>query len=152
MRIDGSVRAETYIDGETESIMLRHWHPRINNYNAVVMFLLQCNMDIKYIGSGPAVHIGLQALQSAIKGHKARFENEAFCSSQFSEKNWAAVIITQHTSFLRYGFMILWTSLLALKSVICLRVHVSVWTTICVYSVCVVRHLQLLFDELHLNK
>ncbi|KAI6011247.1 hypothetical protein PISMIDRAFT_30791 [Pisolithus microcarpus 441] len=85
--------------------MLCHWHPRINNYNAVVSFLFQCNMDIKYIGLGPAakalvyyisdyimkndlpVHIRLQALQSTIRSHKAWFDDDTFCSSQYSEKN-----------------------------------------------------------------
>ena len=37
------------------SVLLRRLHPRINNYNELLMFLLQCNMDIKYISSGPAV-------------------------------------------------------------------------------------------------
>ena len=29
-------------------------HPRINNFNDIVIFLMECNMDIKYIGSGEA--------------------------------------------------------------------------------------------------
>ncbi|KAJ6615011.1 hypothetical protein B0H10DRAFT_1802260, partial [Mycena sp. CBHHK59/15] len=28
--------------------------PRIDNFNDFVLFLLKCNMDIKYIGSGEA--------------------------------------------------------------------------------------------------
>lgn len=90
MRIDGSTRRETCLDPETESIMLRRWHPRINNYNPLISFLLQCNMDIKFIGSGPAakalvyyvsdyitknelkVNVGLQALRSAIDSHEVR--------------------------------------------------------------------------------
>ncbi|KAI5997051.1 hypothetical protein EDD15DRAFT_2247628, partial [Pisolithus albus] len=85
MRIDGSVHPETFLDAETQSIMLRRLHPRINNYNPIVSFLLQCNMDIKYIGSGPAakalvyyisdyitknelkVNVGLQSLQTALR-------------------------------------------------------------------------------------
>jgi hypothetical protein len=55
MQIDGSTRASTDIDSKTLSVQLRHLHPRINNYNGLLMFLLQCNMDIKYISSGPAV-------------------------------------------------------------------------------------------------
>jgi hypothetical protein len=54
MRIDGSTRALTELDEETQSILLRRLHPRINNFNDVVLFLMQCNMDIKYIGSGEA--------------------------------------------------------------------------------------------------
>lgn len=55
MQIDGSTRASTEIDPESLSVLLHHLHPQINNYNDILMFLLQCNMDIKYIGSGPAV-------------------------------------------------------------------------------------------------
>ncbi len=84
MRIDGSTRSETCIDEETGSILLRRWHPRIANYNDVVMFLLQANMDIKHIGSGQGAkallyyitdyitkaslptHVGLSALLYAI--------------------------------------------------------------------------------------
>lgn len=85
MGIDGSTRPETKVDKDSGCILLRRWHPRINNYNAVVMFLMQCNMDIKYIGSGEAskalifyitdyitknglpVHVGLAAIASAIR-------------------------------------------------------------------------------------
>lgn len=84
MWIDGLTRAETEIDPQTWSVLLHHLHLCINNYNACVMFLLQCNMDIKYIGSGPAakallfyitdyitksslsVHAGLDALKYAL--------------------------------------------------------------------------------------
>jgi hypothetical protein len=56
MRIDSSTRALTLteLDEETQSILLRRLHSRINNFNNVVLFLMQCNMDIKYIGSGEA--------------------------------------------------------------------------------------------------
>ena len=85
MRIDGSTRAHTDIDEETGSILLRRLHPRIANYNDLVMLLLRGNMDIKYIGSGEAakalvyyitdyitksslsMHVGLGALSYAIK-------------------------------------------------------------------------------------
>ncbi|KAF8120862.1 hypothetical protein EV363DRAFT_1187805, partial [Boletus edulis] len=85
MRIDGSTRPLTSLDEETKSILLRRLHPRINNFNDVILFLLQSNMDIKYIGSGPAakalvyyisdyitksdlkVHAALPALQAAIQ-------------------------------------------------------------------------------------
>lgn len=85
MRLNGSTRSFTELDEETESILLRRFHPWINNFNDVILFLLQCNMDIKFIGSGPAakalvyyitdyitkdslsVHLGLVAIHSAIK-------------------------------------------------------------------------------------
>ncbi|KAJ7158210.1 hypothetical protein C8R43DRAFT_882677, partial [Mycena crocata] len=94
MRIDGSVNPFTRIDLETESIMLRRLHPRINNYNELIIFLLRCNMDIKYVGSGEAAkaliyyvtdyitkgtlatHVGLAALEYAIKKNSEKFDPE----------------------------------------------------------------------------
>ncbi|KAI0735617.1 hypothetical protein C8Q76DRAFT_576239, partial [Earliella scabrosa] len=85
MRIDGSVRPHTVLDTETGSILLRRFHPRIANFNDLVIFLMKSNMDIKFIGSGEAAkaliyyitdyitkasvstHIGLGALTYAIK-------------------------------------------------------------------------------------
>ncbi|KAI0698725.1 hypothetical protein C8Q76DRAFT_633856, partial [Earliella scabrosa] len=84
MRIDGSVRYLTVIDDETGSILLRRLHPRIANYNDLVIFLMKANMDIKHIGSGEGAkaliyyitdyitksslptHLGLAALMYAI--------------------------------------------------------------------------------------
>ncbi|KAH7904714.1 hypothetical protein BJ138DRAFT_976932, partial [Hygrophoropsis aurantiaca] len=54
MRMDGTTKALTELDPETLSIMLKRLHPWINNFNELILFLLQCNMDIKYIGSGEA--------------------------------------------------------------------------------------------------
>ncbi|KAI0698759.1 hypothetical protein C8Q76DRAFT_771872 [Earliella scabrosa] len=85
MRIDGSTRAVTCLDEETFSIMLRRLHPRIANYNDLVIFLMKANMDIKHIGSGEGAkaliyyvtdyitkaslptHLGLAALLYAIE-------------------------------------------------------------------------------------
>lgn len=84
MRMDGETRAETTIDVESGSILIRRLHPRIANYNNVVIFLLRANMDIKHIGSGEGAkaliyyvtdyitksslpaHVGLSALLYAI--------------------------------------------------------------------------------------
>ncbi|KAJ7118469.1 hypothetical protein C8R43DRAFT_832054, partial [Mycena crocata] len=92
MRIDGKTRSLTDLDPETGSILLRRLHPRINNFNDLVLFLLRCNMDIKYIGSGPAakalsyyvtdyitkptlsVHVGLSAVEYAIKRNDEKFK------------------------------------------------------------------------------
>ncbi len=52
MRMDGTMRDATELDQETLSILLRRLHPRIANYNDLVIFLLQCNVDVKHIGSG----------------------------------------------------------------------------------------------------
>jgi hypothetical protein len=91
MRIDGSTRSVTELDPETMSILLRRLHPRINNFNDVVIFLMRCNMDIKYVGSGEAAkalvyyisdyitkntlatHVGLQALSYAIEQNDVKY-------------------------------------------------------------------------------
>ncbi|EIW86686.1 hypothetical protein CONPUDRAFT_44262, partial [Coniophora puteana RWD-64-598 SS2] len=91
MRIDGSTRPTTEIDPETGSILLRRLHPWINNYHPVVIFLLQCNMDIKFVGSGEAakalvfyiteyvtkldlqMHVGITALDYAVKKYEAKY-------------------------------------------------------------------------------
>ncbi|KZT55184.1 hypothetical protein CALCODRAFT_406669, partial [Calocera cornea HHB12733] len=88
MGIDGTTRAKTSVDGESGSILLKRLHPRINEYNDVMMFLLKCNMDIQFIGSGEGAkaaiyyitdyitkaslptHIGLSALGLALQKHK----------------------------------------------------------------------------------
>ncbi|KAJ7155909.1 hypothetical protein C8R43DRAFT_825594, partial [Mycena crocata] len=93
MRIDGSVNPFTHLDMATESIMLKRLHPRINNFNDLIMFLLRCNMDIKYVGSGEAAkalvyyvtdyitkgtlstHVGLSALEYAIKRNDEKFDS-----------------------------------------------------------------------------
>ncbi|KZO92228.1 hypothetical protein CALVIDRAFT_487901, partial [Calocera viscosa TUFC12733] len=85
MGIDGSTCPQTGVDAETGSILLRRLHPRINEYNDVIMFLLKCNMDIQFIGSGEGAkaaiyyitdyitkpslptHIGLSALGLALQ-------------------------------------------------------------------------------------
>ncbi|KAJ6612590.1 hypothetical protein B0H10DRAFT_1807132 [Mycena sp. CBHHK59/15] len=54
MCIDGHTQRFTELDPETQSIKLWSLHPRIDNFNDFVLFLLKCNMDIKYIGSGEA--------------------------------------------------------------------------------------------------
>ncbi|KAJ6517154.1 hypothetical protein DFH09DRAFT_940470, partial [Mycena vulgaris] len=92
MRIDGTTRALTELDEETQSILLKRLHPRINNFNEFIMFLLRCNMDIKYVGSGEAAkalvyyvteyttkstlptHVGLAAIEYAIKKNKDKFD------------------------------------------------------------------------------
>lgn len=90
MGIDGHTCATTNIDKDTGSILLRRLHPRIAAYNDVVIFLMKCNMDIKFVGSGEAakaylyyltdyitkpslpVHVGLAALSYAIRQTNTR--------------------------------------------------------------------------------
>jgi hypothetical protein len=105
MRINGQTRAVTMLDDDTRSILLRRLHPWINNFNDVVLFLLQSNMDIKYIGSGPAakalvyyitdyitksdlkIHCGVQTLHAAIKCHSEKFKHDHVSSESFRDRN-----------------------------------------------------------------
>ncbi|KAK7027673.1 PIF1-like helicase-domain-containing protein [Favolaschia claudopus] len=105
MRVDGKTNPLTKLDPETESIVLKRLHPRINNYNDLVIFLLRCNMDIKYIGSGEAAkalvyyitdyitkgtlstHVGLSALEYAIKRNNEKFDPQFSASHIRSEVN-----------------------------------------------------------------
>ncbi|KAJ6464324.1 hypothetical protein DFH09DRAFT_957813, partial [Mycena vulgaris] len=84
MGMTGVVVPETTVDPDTFAVNLRRLHPWIANYNDLVVFLLKCNMDIKFVGSGEAakaflyyvtdyitkpalpVHVGLAALAHAI--------------------------------------------------------------------------------------
>ena len=106
MRIDGTTRAVTTLDDDTGSILLRRLHPRIANYNDVMIFMLRANMDIKHIGSGEAAkaliyyvtdyitkaalpaHVGLSALLYAINRSNDKFKHVP---------NWGPA---QHTSAL----------------------------------------------------
>lgn len=84
MGIDGTTQETTTVDSESGSILLRRLHPRIANYNDVIVFLVRSNMDIKHIGSGEGAkaliyyvtdyitkaslptHLGLTALLSVL--------------------------------------------------------------------------------------
>ncbi|KDR72120.1 hypothetical protein GALMADRAFT_24825, partial [Galerina marginata CBS 339.88] len=85
MRMDGVLHQETYMDPLTGAIQLRRLHPAIASYNDLATFLMKCNLNIQFIGSGDAakaymyyvtdyitkpvlpMHIGLAALSYAIK-------------------------------------------------------------------------------------
>ncbi|KAJ7739513.1 hypothetical protein B0H16DRAFT_1324875, partial [Mycena metata] len=91
MGMTGEVKPLTTIDSQSFAISLRRLHPWIANYNDLVVFLLKCNMDLKFIGSGEAakaflyyvtdyitkpslpVHIGLAALAHAIGSTNTKY-------------------------------------------------------------------------------
>ncbi|PPQ86017.1 hypothetical protein CVT26_012561, partial [Gymnopilus dilepis] len=52
MRMDGSTYSKTVVDVETGHFQLRRLHPWISSYTDVVTFLMQCNMNIQFIGTG----------------------------------------------------------------------------------------------------
>ncbi|KAG1743515.1 hypothetical protein EDB19DRAFT_1894736 [Suillus lakei] len=89
MQLDGSVQNITTVDIESGSIELRRWRGRVNNFTDLILFLMQCNTDTQFIGSGEAakavvfyitkyitkgdlpMYVGLQALDHATKMHDA---------------------------------------------------------------------------------
>ncbi|KAH9854428.1 hypothetical protein C2E23DRAFT_687602, partial [Lenzites betulinus] len=91
MRIDGTTIPNSHVDEESGSVVLRRLHPRIASYNPVTIFLIQSNMEIKFIGSGEAAkalmyyitdyitkeslptHVGLGALSYAIQRTNEKF-------------------------------------------------------------------------------
>ncbi|KAI0740114.1 hypothetical protein C8Q76DRAFT_580390, partial [Earliella scabrosa] len=103
MRIDGTIRALTELDPETGAVLLRRLHPRITSYNDLVIFLMKCNMDIKFIGSGEAAkallyyvtdyitkpslpaHIGLAALSYAIQRTNEKFQSQPVVDDKVSK-------------------------------------------------------------------
>jgi hypothetical protein len=98
MRLDGSMQEITTIDPETGSIELRRWRGRVNNFTDLILFLMQCNTDTQFIGSGEAakatvfytteyvtksdlpLHVGLQALDYATKMFEANAQTETSTS------------------------------------------------------------------------
>ena len=105
MHINGQTRAFTELDEETLSILLHCLHPWINNFNNIVLFLLQSNMDIKYVGSGPAakalayyitdyimksdlkIHTGIHTLQAAMQSHAIKFKDDTVSTYAFHDRN-----------------------------------------------------------------
>lgn len=85
MGMNGETRPITYLDPDTCSVVLRRLHPWIASHSDVVTFLMKCNSDIKFIGSGDAakaflvyvtdyvtkpslqVHVGMAALTYAVQ-------------------------------------------------------------------------------------
>ncbi|PPQ81758.1 hypothetical protein CVT26_007391 [Gymnopilus dilepis] len=52
MRMDGQLHPHTSFNAETGQIQMRRLHPWISSYTDVVTFLMQCNMNVQFIGSG----------------------------------------------------------------------------------------------------
>jgi hypothetical protein len=105
MRIDGTTRETSELDEDTQAIMIRRLHPRINCYNDVLTFLTQSNNDIKFIGSGEGAkaliyyvtdyitkvslptHIGLSALRVAIEKNQKKYEGDELASPDAVSKS-----------------------------------------------------------------
>ncbi|KAJ7783107.1 hypothetical protein B0H16DRAFT_1297913, partial [Mycena metata] len=119
MGMTGETLLETSIDPNTFAISLRRQHPWIANYNDLVMFLLKCNMDIKFVGSGEAakaflhyvtdyitkpplpVHVGLAALAHAIDITNTKHP-DVFKSSIAAPKTYTSAITTAVNSMMGY--------------------------------------------------
>jgi len=85
MGMDGTTQATTCLDSESARIMLRRRHPKISAYTDLVTFLVQCNMNAQFVGSGDqaksfiyyvtdyvtkaslSVHVGMAALAFAVR-------------------------------------------------------------------------------------
>lgn len=85
MGMDGSTHPTTSLDPETGKILLRRHHPKISAYTDIGTFLLQCNINTQYVGSGEQakayiyyvtdyitksslpLHVGMAALAYAVK-------------------------------------------------------------------------------------
>lgn len=83
---EDNVLDHSYFDPESGDLRLRHLQGLINTFNSTIIRALRCNMDIKYLGSGPStkaiiyyitdyitksqlkMHIAYAALQVAING------------------------------------------------------------------------------------
>ncbi|KAG1793654.1 uncharacterized protein HD556DRAFT_1443442 [Suillus plorans] len=105
MRLDGTVQEQTMLDVETGSIELRWWWGHINNFTDLILFLLQCNTDTQFIGSGEAakaavfyiteyitkgnvpMYVGLQALDFATKMHDAKYINAESVNEAHKRRN-----------------------------------------------------------------
>ncbi len=102
MRMDGATREYSEIDPETGSVLLRRLHPRIANYNDLILFLMRSNMDIKHVGSGEGakalvyyvtdyvtkapmpVHVGLSALLTAVEKAQDRVKDVSVVDARTS--------------------------------------------------------------------
>ncbi|KAJ3549401.1 hypothetical protein NMY22_g893 [Coprinellus aureogranulatus] len=106
--MDGIVRAATVIDAQAGTIAVRRRHPKMTQYNPVLTFLMKCNTDIKFIGSGVdakafmyyvtvyitksplTMHAGLSALSYAIE----KGENRGIFAEASSEDTHGRRIMT----------------------------------------------------------
>ncbi|PPQ75301.1 hypothetical protein CVT26_015246 [Gymnopilus dilepis] len=52
MRMDGKIHPTTIVDTETGHFQLRRLHPWLSSFTDVVTYLLKCNMNIQFIGTG----------------------------------------------------------------------------------------------------
>jgi len=73
---ENNICAESYIDPETGELHLRCLDGLVNNFNATIIEAIRCNMDIKFIGSGPSAKAVLYYItdyisKSQLKSHVA---------------------------------------------------------------------------------
>ncbi|KAF5332297.1 hypothetical protein D9611_008065 [Ephemerocybe angulata] len=88
--MDGTTVDKTEISQEEGTLSIKRTHPKMTHYNPIITFLMKCNTDIKYIGSGAdakafmyyvtdyitkpplSMHAGLTALAYAIRQGEER--------------------------------------------------------------------------------
>ncbi|PPR00579.1 hypothetical protein CVT26_009855 [Gymnopilus dilepis] len=54
VRMDGILHLESSVDEETGAIHLKRMHAKLSSYTDLIIFLLKCNMNIQFVGSGNA--------------------------------------------------------------------------------------------------
>ncbi|KAJ3540727.1 hypothetical protein NMY22_g4175 [Coprinellus aureogranulatus] len=103
--INGETVSESSVDPVSLAITIRRTHPRMTHFTDLITFLMKCNSDIKFIGSGSeakafmyyvtdyvtkptlTMHVGLFALSYAIKRIEGRLkESSAMVSTLPDEK------------------------------------------------------------------
>ncbi|KAF5334184.1 hypothetical protein D9611_014514 [Ephemerocybe angulata] len=88
--MDGTTIEKTEINKEEGTLTIKRTHPKMTHYNPIITFLMKCNTDIKFIGSGAeanafmyyvtdyitkaplSMHAGLTALAYAIRQGEER--------------------------------------------------------------------------------
>ncbi|EJT98447.1 hypothetical protein DACRYDRAFT_57421 [Dacryopinax primogenitus] len=101
------------VDEEMGSILLHCLHLRINEYNDVMMYLLQYNMDIQYLASGEAsmatlyyitdymmkaslkAHAGVTAMLCAIQKNCDKFCEEEGAPCTVQSKSLVVKLVNQ---------------------------------------------------------
>ncbi|EJU01633.1 hypothetical protein DACRYDRAFT_27935, partial [Dacryopinax primogenitus] len=91
---------------ETGSILLHQLHPRINEYNDIMMYLYQCNMDIQYLASGEVSTVTLYYItdymtKASLKVHAGmtamlyKFRNDKGAPSTVQSKSLVVKLVNQ---------------------------------------------------------
>ncbi|KAF6751219.1 hypothetical protein DFP72DRAFT_787883, partial [Ephemerocybe angulata] len=108
----GETIPETTFDSSTSAVAVKKTHPKMTHFTDIITFLVKCNMDIKFIGSGPdasafvyyctdyitkpslSMHVGLSALSHAINRIEDRRKRQVNAESPESDESQLASAMT----------------------------------------------------------